>query len=174
MFNSKWIQCFRSVSNQGPFACEANVITTTQREHKIYCELTYFQNLATQQRQPDNCPAFKFITFSRTYFGGVLCDTLYYTYLIINIHYLYIYSLFSQESALERSLTLNISKERGCFRPVPNQGPFTCEANVITTTLRKLVTHPNLATQKQFINCPVYKFTTFDGTSFRVVVCEWK
>ena len=34
MFNSKGIQCFRPVSNRGPFACEANVITTTLREHK--------------------------------------------------------------------------------------------------------------------------------------------
>ena len=24
-----------------------------------------------------------------------------------------------------------------CFRPVSNRGPFACEANVITTTLRK-------------------------------------
>lgn len=27
-----------------------------------------------------------------------------------------------------------------CFRPVSNRGPFACEANVITTTLRKLDT----------------------------------
>ena len=27
---------------------------------------------------------------------------------------------------------------KGCFRPVSNRGPFACEANVITTTLRKL------------------------------------
>ena len=26
---------------------------------------------------------------------------------------------------------------KGCFRPVSNRGPFACEANVITTTLRK-------------------------------------
>ena len=32
--------------------------------------------------------------------------------------------------------------EEGCrsFRPVSNRGPFACEANVITTTLRKLTT----------------------------------
>ena len=27
--------------------------------------------------------------------------------------------------------------QEGCFRPVSNQGPFSCEATVITTTLRK-------------------------------------
>ena len=28
-------------------------------------------------------------------------------------------------------------KQAVCFRPVSNRGPFACEANVITTTLRK-------------------------------------
>ena len=105
MFNSKGIQCFRPVSNRGPFACEANVITTTLREHKKLRELMYVQNLATQQRHLDNCPAFKFITFSRTNFSEVLCEWkwLYFTYLITNIHYFYIYSVFSQESAPKRT-----------------------------------------------------------------------
>lgn len=29
-------------------------------------------------------------------------------------------------------------KKEACFRPVSSRGPFACEANVITTTLRKL------------------------------------
>ena len=105
MFNSRFIQCFRPVSNRGPFACEANMITTTLREHKIPCELMYFLNLATQQCQLDKCPAFKFITFSRSNFSEVLCEWkwLYYTYLRTTIHYLYIYRLFSQDSALKRT-----------------------------------------------------------------------
>ena len=28
-------------------------------------------------------------------------------------------------------------EKRGCFRPGSNRGPFACEANVITATLRK-------------------------------------
>ena len=31
-----------------------------------------------------------------------------------------------------------VQKAKVCFRPVSNRGPFACEANVITTTLRKL------------------------------------
>lgn len=30
-----------------------------------------------------------------------------------------------------------LGAKSGCFRPVSNRGPFACEANVITTTLRK-------------------------------------
>ena len=43
----------------------------------------------------------------------------------------------------EDSLGFNGQQRLGlnetCFRPVSNRGPFACEANVITTTLRKLL-----------------------------------
>ena len=32
---------------------------------------------------------------------------------------------------------LTVQFVKNCFRPVSNRGPFACEANVITTTLRK-------------------------------------
>ena len=33
--------------------------------------------------------------------------------------------------------TQSVGYKQKCFRPVSNRGPFACEANVITTTLRK-------------------------------------
>ena len=33
--------------------------------------------------------------------------------------------------------TESVGYKQKCFRPVSNRGPFACEANVITTTLRK-------------------------------------
>ena len=44
----------------------------------------------------------------------------------------------------QHSLIHFLQREHGgkeknkCFRPVSNRGPFACEVNVITTTLRKL------------------------------------
>src|SRR4029434_3196026 len=50
---------------------------------------------------------------------------------------------FGTEEILESGLNLKVVSRqttRDCFHPVSNWGPFACEANVITTTLRKQIT----------------------------------
>ena len=45
--------------------------------------------------------------------------------------------LVALSSSSTESQLYNCEKESHCSRPVSNWGPFACEANVITTTLRK-------------------------------------
>ena len=111
--------CFRPVSNLGPFACEANVITTTLRKLMQW----YFRGSRVKARnwwrvfinarQVGQCRAF---IPPHCIEGNLHCGS----FAVLSWH------RCTLEVNAQPCIQGLLNTRTGCFRPVSNRGPFAC------------------------------------------------